>query len=94
AWSFLSFAVKKENSKLYLELTNKAAARKDLIQEQIQVGDNISVFAFQAESVSSYNKFSDEVDNILVGMLDEISIDQKKLDEKIDQAVEKIEGLK
>ena len=94
AWSFLSFATQKENSELYLDLTNKAAARKDLIQKQIQNSGHIGVFASQAESVVSYNKFSDEVDDILVDMLDEINLDREKIDEKIDEAVEKIEILK
>ncbi|MCK5413398.1 MAG: extracellular solute-binding protein [Candidatus Pacebacteria bacterium] len=94
AWSFLSFATNKENSEIYLDLTNKAAARKDLIQKQIQDDSHIGVFASQAESVVSYNKFSDEIDDILVNMLDEINLDREKIDEKIDEVVEKIEALR
>ena len=94
AWSFLSFATNKENSELYLNSTNKAAARKDLIQKQTQDSSHIGVFASQAESAVSYNKFSDEIDNILVNMLDEINLDQENIDEKVDKAVRKIEDLK
>ena len=94
AWSFLSFATNKENSEKYLNSTNKAAARKDLIQKQMQNGSHMGVFASQAESAVSYNKFSDEVDNILVNMLDEINLDRENIDEKVDEAVRKIEDLK
>lgn len=94
AWSFLSFATNKENSELYLNSTNKAAARKDLIQKQTQDSSHIGVFASQAESAVSYNKFSDEIDNILVNMLDEINLGQENIDEKVDEAVRKIEDLK
>ena len=90
----MSFATNKENSELYLNSTNKAAARKDLIQKQTQDSSHIGVFASQAESAVSYNKFSDEIDNILVNMLDEINLDQENIDEKVDKAVRKIEDLK
>lgn len=93
SWSFLSFAVEKENSKLYLDLTEKIAARKDLISEQIQTGEKISVFASQVESSQSYNKFDDEIDNILVNMLDQINLDRENWEEKVDEAAAEIESL-
>ncbi len=94
SWSFLSFATEKENSKYYLDLTNKVAARKDLIQEQIAIDGGISVFASQVESSQSYNKFDDRIDDILIEMIDEINSDREKTDEIINEAVVEIESLK
>lgn len=93
-WSFLSFAIQKENSKFYLNSMGKPAARKDLIAEQIETDDKIGIFASQAESAITYNKFDDRIDDILVEMIDEINSDRKNIEEKIDRAAGKIEGLK
>ncbi len=76
AWSFLSFVNEKENTELYLDSVKKAAARKDLIAEQIELNDKTSVFASQAESAVSYNKFDNRIDVILVEMIDEINSDR------------------
>lgn len=94
AWSFLSFASQKENAEIYSSSTEKAAARKDIAEEQITLDNKISVFAAQAESAMSYNKFDDRIDGILVEMIDEINIDRENSDEIINEAVEKIEELK
>lgn len=93
-WSFLSFSIQKENSRLYLDSMGKPAVRKDLIAEQIGVNDKIGVFASQAESAIIYNKFDDKIDDILVEMIDEINSDGENMEEKINMAVEKIENLK
>ena len=93
SWSFLSFAVEKENSKQYLDLTGKVAARKDLIQEQIEADGAASIFASQAESSQSYNKFDDKIDNILVEMIDEINLEREETDKIVNEAVLKIENL-
>ena len=94
SWSFLSFAAEKENSKKYLDLTGKVAARKDLIQEQIESGGGVSIFASQVESSRSYNKFDDRIDDILVNMIDEINLDRENWETKVDEAAIKIENLK
>ncbi len=93
AWSFLSFAVQRENNKLYLNSTGKAAARKDLIAEQINLNDKVSVFASQAETAISYNKFNDRIDDILVDMIDEVNSDRENWEKKVDAAVQKIEQM-
>ena len=94
SWSFLSFAAEKENSKQYLDLTGKVAARKDLIQKQIESGGGISIFASQVESSRSYNKFDDRIDDILVNMIDEINFNREEIDKIVDKAAIKIENLK
>lgn len=93
-WSFLSFAIQKENSKLYLNSMGKPAVRKDLIAEQIGANDKMGVFASQAESAITYNKFDDKIDDILVEMIDEINSDRENMEEKINMAAGEIESLK
>lgn len=94
AWSFLSFAAQKENIADYLQTTGKASARIDLIGEQSQKGDAVSVFANQAAMARSYNKFDDRIEGIFAGMLDEISADRGNWKAKTDNAAAKIEELK
>jgi len=93
AWSFLSFVNEKENAKLYLDSTKKAAARNDLIAEQIRANNKISVFASQAKSAIGYNKFDDRINGILTKMIDEINLDRENWEEKVDEAVKEIENL-
>lgn len=94
AWSFLSFANKKENIIKYLEATGKASARIDIAAEQAQKDDKTSAFAKQTPSVRKYNKFDDNIDTILSAMLDEIYKDRSNWKIKVDEAVQKIENLK
>ncbi len=94
SWSFLSFAIEKENSELYLDLTEKVATRKDLVNEQIEAGERRSAFASQVESSQSYYKFDDEIDSILSNMLDQINLDRENWEERVDEAAAKIESLK
>jgi len=94
AWSFLSFANQKENISYYLESTGKAAARKDLIEEQKQSESALSVFAAQAETTTYYNKFDDKIEGIFVNMLDNIDSDRENWEEKMNSAATEIENLK
>jgi len=93
AWSFLSFAIQKENSEIYLNSTRKAGARKDLILEQISLNNKTSAFASQAETAISYNKFDDKIDGILIEMIDEININRDDWEIIVERAVGKIEQL-
>lgn len=94
AWSFLSFVAQKENSQKYLASTGKPAARKDLIGEQINSNSKLGIFASQAETARTYNKFNDNIDGILSDMLDEIDLDRNNLENIVNEAVGKIEKLK
>ena len=94
AWSFLSFANQKENIKFYLDESGKAAARKDLIAEQANSGSKLGVFASQAETAVTYNKFNDKIDEILSAMIDEIIANRSGWEEIANRAVEQIKNLK
>lgn len=93
AWSFLSFVNQPENLSIYLESTQKAAARLDIAQQQTQQNNDISVFAKQAATSLVFNKFNDEIDNIITQMLDEIPQNRLHWKDTVDQAVEKIKQL-
>ncbi len=94
AWSFLSFASQKENIVSYLKATDRASARIDLIQEQSEQNDAISVFAKQATMARSYYKFNDKIDTILIDMLNQIYSNRKDWKTAADTAAAKIEELK
>jgi ABC-type glycerol-3-phosphate transport system substrate-binding protein len=93
AWSFLNFATREENSKIYLNSTGKAAARKDLLSEQIGSDNKINAFASQVETAINYNKFNDRIDGILVEMINETCLDRDDLNKIIDETVEEIKNL-
>ncbi len=90
AWEFLNFAAKKENVKLYLDSTNRAAANLQLAQEQASDSDDMrSIFASQVFTAKSWPHTDDEAsDKALVEMIDSIITedeDEKKiLNEAID----------
>jgi ABC-type glycerol-3-phosphate transport system substrate-binding protein len=94
AWSFLSFAAQKENVKDYLNATDKASARLDLISEDLQGNTDISVFAKQSTMARSYNKFDDQIDIILSNMIDAINHNRNNLESEVDKAATMVEALK
>ena len=93
AWNFLSFASRPENVKLYLDSTGKAAARNDLIAEQIKLNNSTSVFAAQAASAKNFYRPSDKIDTVLEEMIDEINNDRNNWEKTVNNTVEKIEKI-
>jgi len=91
AWNFLSFASRSENVILYLDSTGKAAARNDLIAEQIKSNNFTSVFAAQATSARNFYKPDDQIDFVLEEMIDGVNDNREKWEEVVDEGVEKIE---
>jgi ABC-type glycerol-3-phosphate transport system substrate-binding protein len=94
AWSFLSFANKKENIAIYLDAAGKASARTDLSAEQAAKDSKISAFAKQTGIARSYNKFDDRIDDIFTEMLDEAYASRTNWRNIADTAAAKIEELK
>lgn len=74
SWEFLAFAAQKENAKLYLNSTNKAAANLELAQEQANnFADTRSVSASQVFTAKSWRRPNDaKADKVLVEMIDSI----------------------
>jgi ABC-type glycerol-3-phosphate transport system substrate-binding protein len=82
AWSFIQFATKAEQAKLYLEKTNKPTALRSLVSEQRQ-DDQISVFADQVLTSRSWykGKDSDAAEKAIAEM---INTARQNLDKLID----------
>jgi len=94
AWSFLSFANRKENIAEYLNSTGKASVRIDLSGEQAAKDNNTAAFAKQVTIARSYNKFDDRIDATLTEMLDLIYKNREDWKAQADAAAAKIEELK
>ncbi len=99
AWEFLNFAAKKENAKLYLDSTNRAAANLEIAKEQASdYSDSRSVFAEQVFTAKSWEHPDDkESDSALLEMIDSIiTKDETKkqtLTEAITAAKKKVKSL-
>lgn len=94
AWSFLSFANRKENIIEYLKTAGKVSARLDLSAEQAAEDTKLAAFAKQTGLARSYNKFDDRIDTILTEMLDEVYVSRTNWRGSADTAAAKIEALK
>jgi len=99
AWEFLNFAAKKENAKLYLDSTERAAANLELAKEQSSnYADIRSVFADQVFTAKSWeHPYDKESDKALLEMIDSIiTKDETKkqtLTEAIIEAKKKVKSL-
>lgn len=99
AWEFLNFAAKKENAKLYLDSTKRAAANLELVKEQASdYSDLRSVFADQVLTAKSWDHpYDKESDEALLGLIDSIitkDINKKKtLIEAITEVKSKVKSL-
>lgn len=74
AWEFLNFAAKKENAKLYLDSTKRAAANLELAEEQASnYADVRRVFADQVFTAKSWeHPYDKESDAALLELIDSI----------------------
>lgn len=74
AWEFLNFAARKENAKLYLDSTKRAAANLELAKEQASdYSDSRSVFADQVFTAKSWeHPYDKESDAALLELIDSI----------------------
>lgn len=78
SWQFITWLAQKENSKKYLDLTGKPAARRDLIEEQ-QISSSVnSIFAKQALSAKSWWEADYlAIENILAEMIENVVAGQQ-----------------
>ncbi|MDF1498237.1 MAG: extracellular solute-binding protein [Patescibacteria group bacterium] len=89
AMEFLNFAAKKENVKLYLDSTNRAAANLELAKEQAtDFSDYRSIFASQVFTAKSWHHPDDKkTDKYLIDMIDSIVTQDKEKKVKISNAM-------
>ncbi len=92
AWDFIQFATKAEQAKTYLAKTKKPTALRSLVNEQIDDMD-IGVFADQVLTAKSWYKGADSaaMENIFNEMIDAAVAGQKKLEEIIGLAANKVQ---
>ena len=90
SWEFLAFAAQKENVKLYLDSTNKAAANLELAQEQANdFADTRSVSASQVFTAKSWSRSDNaRADEVLVEMIDSIITKDEDNNESIFDAMQ------
>ncbi len=99
AWEFLNFAAKKENARLYLDSTKRAAANLELAREQASdYSDSRSVFADQVFTAKSWeHPYDKESDSALLEMIDSIitkdETKKQSLTEAIIAAKKKVKSL-
>ena len=90
AWEFVNFAAKKENVKLYLDSTNRAAANLELAREQATNADDArSIFASQVFTAKSWDHSNDEAsDRALANMIDSIITKDESKRESLEEAMD------
>jgi ABC-type glycerol-3-phosphate transport system substrate-binding protein len=99
AWEFLNFAAQKENARLYLDSTKRAAANLELVKEQASdYADIRSVFADQVFTAKSWeHPYDQESDKALLELIDSIITKDKTkkrtLTEAITTAKKKVKSL-
>lgn len=93
AWSFLAFMANKDSSKLYLDQTKRPAARRDLIQEQLQ-DPNLKIFAAQAITARSWMQI-DEVatEEIFNKTIDDVVLERKTAEEALKNAATQVDTI-
>ena len=89
SWDFVSFAAQPKNARIYLQKTQRPAALKLLVEEQMgEVGSKLAPFAEQALTAKSWsnanNKKSDEV---LLNMIDSVITTDKDKKKTVADAV-------
>jgi len=99
AWKYISFLTTKsagsgnDPTKIYLDRTNKIAARKDLIEEQKKEAFR-GLFAEQALTAKSW-VVPDEVaaDDILADAIDEVSGGESSVKDALDRAAARLKAI-
>lgn len=93
AWQFIAWLAQKENSQKYLELTEKPAARRDLVLNQ-KTDPDLGVFAQQSLSAHSWYQVDNlAIEQILADMIESVVIGETTLREAISRASSQISLL-
>lgn len=90
AWKFLAYLASNEASKQYAESTKRPAARKDLIQEQLE-DPTLKVFAGQALTAKSwYQKDPAAIDNIFAKMIESVILGEAEVEDAISSGTQQV----
>ncbi|MBU1136941.1 extracellular solute-binding protein, partial [Patescibacteria group bacterium] len=91
SWQFVNWlASNKENAQMYLELTKKPAARRDLVLWQASDPD-LGIFAEQALTAHSWYQVNNlSIEKILADMIESVVIGKATIKEAINKASNQI----
>jgi ABC-type glycerol-3-phosphate transport system substrate-binding protein len=91
AWQFINWlAGNKENARMYLELTEKPSARRDLILEQASDPD-LGIFAEQALTARSWYQVDNRsIEQILADMIESVVAGKTTIEEAVNKASNQI----
>jgi ABC-type glycerol-3-phosphate transport system substrate-binding protein len=92
SWSLLNFMRKPEQNKKFLDKTQRPAALRSQLPEQLE-NENVGVFAAQVLTAKSWYKGNDPVamEDAMVSLIDEVRVaDPEKLSGVVNNAVSKI----
>lgn len=94
AWLFLKFISGKEEAQKYINITQKPAARLDIIQEQ-KNNLELGVFAEQTLTAQSwYQSDNSAIDIIIADAIENVAIGKASVSKALSDAEEKVNGLK
>ncbi|MBU1119556.1 extracellular solute-binding protein [Patescibacteria group bacterium] len=93
AWDFLMFLAKKEQNQKFVEATNRPAARKDIIKEQVE-DPFLRVFAEQTLTAKSwYQPEAAKVEAIFNNMIDSVVLGEAEPEDALNTANQQVSAL-
>jgi multiple sugar transport system substrate-binding protein len=93
AWKFIMALTSKDGANKYLTVTNRPAARRDIIEAQ-KSDDNLGIFAVQSLTAKSWFQMDNKaVELIFADMIDDVNLKRKSLEDAIDNAESRVNVL-
>lgn len=93
SWRFLSFLAGKQGSEKYTEMTGRPAARRDIIQDQMQV-PHLKIFANQAITARSWYQVDEyTIEGIFDKLIDDVVLETEDPEEVLSDAEDKVTTL-
>ncbi|MBX4190360.1 extracellular solute-binding protein [Candidatus Parcubacteria bacterium] len=93
AWKFITYAASKEGASSYLNLTQRPAARRDLIDLQ-RTDSDLGVFAVQALTARSWIQVDENaIETIFANMIDDVNYNRSIVRDAIEKAQAQVNVL-
>jgi len=93
SWKFVNYLASKEGATVYLNVTNRPSARRDLIDLQ-RVDPDLGVFAVQALSARSWFQADNvAIETIFADMIDDVNFNRSSIRDAISRAESRVTVL-
>lgn len=93
AWQFINYLTSSEGARIYLDETNRPAARRDLVDMQRNDPD-LGVFAIQALSAKSWAQvYHAATERIFAEMIDDVNLGKLSVSDALQSGATKVEVL-